>query len=264
MAKDIGQYNTCSHECNYCYANISKITFTNKDKYVNIYLHINKQGINMNLQILFEEQTKLLNKIKLDKKRYLYEKINWNLKSIGILGQRGLGKTTMMLQYIKENFSQTNNALYVSLDNPYMQSLSLFEFAKEFEQLGGEVLFVDEVHKYENWSTHIKNIYDALTLRVVFSGSSILQISQQNSDLSRRSIIYTLENLSFREYLELCDIYKFDSFCFEDILQNHLSIATDITKHIKPLMHFKEYLQYGAYPFILEDKDSYHQKIVQM
>lgn len=218
----------------------------------------------MNLQILFEEQTKLLNKINLDKKRYLYEKINWNLKSIGILGQRGLGKTTMMLQYIKENFSQTNNALYVSLDNPYMQSLSLFEFAKEFEQLGGEVLFVDEVHKYENWSTHIKNIYDALTLRVVFSGSSILQISQQNSDLSRRSIIYTLENLSFREYLELCDIYKFDSFCLEDILQNHLAIATEITKHIKPLMHFKEYLQYGAYPFILEDKDSYHQKIVQM
>ena len=87
----------------------------------------------MNLRILFEEQTKLLNKINLDKKRYLYEKINWNLKSIGILGQRGLGKTTMMLQYIKENFSQTNNALYVSLDNPYMQSLSLFEFAKEFE-----------------------------------------------------------------------------------------------------------------------------------
>ena len=167
----------------------------------------------MNLQILFEEQTKLLNKINLEKKRYLYEKINWNLKSIGILGQRGLGKTTMMLQYIKENFSNSSGALYVSLDNPYMQSLSLFEFAKEFEQLGGEVLFVDEVHKYENWSTHIKNIYDALTLRVVFSGSSILQISQQNSDLSRRSIIYTLENLSFREYLELCDIYKFNSFC---------------------------------------------------
>ena len=82
--------------------------------------------------------------------------------------------------------------------------------------------------------------------RSSFSGSSILQISQQNSDLSRRSIIYTLENLSFREYLELCDIYKFDSFCLEDIFQNHISIATDITKHIKPLMHFKEYLQYGA------------------
>lgn len=218
----------------------------------------------MNLQILFEEQTKLLHKISLDKKRYLYSKINWSLKSIGILGQRGLGKTTMMLQYIKENFTQKNTALYVSLDNPYMQSVSLFEFAKFFEQHGGEVLFVDEVHKYEDWSTHIKNIYDTLELKVVFSGSSILQISQQNSDLSRRSIIYTLENLSFREYLELLDIYKFDSFTLENILENHIAIAQTIAEHIKPLMHFKEYLEYGAYPFILEDKEVYHQKIIQM
>ncbi|MDY0123774.1 AAA family ATPase [Sulfurimonas sp.] len=218
----------------------------------------------MNLQILFEEQTKLLHKISLDKKRYLYGKINWSLKSIGILGQRGLGKTTMMLQYIKENFTNKNTALYVSLDNPYMQSVSLFEFAKYFEQHGGEVLFVDEVHKYEDWSTHIKNIYDTLELKVVFSGSSILQISQQNSDLSRRSIIYTLENLSFREYLELLDIYKFDSFTLENILENHIAIAQTITEHIKPLMHFKEYLEYGAYPFILEDKEVYHQKIIQM
>ncbi|MFW2601828.1 ATP-binding protein [Aliarcobacter butzleri] len=218
----------------------------------------------MDLQILFEEQTKLLNKIDLNKKRYLYQEINWDLKSIGILGQRGLGKTTMMLQYIKENFSNSNCALYLSLDNPYMQSLSLFEFAKEFEQLGGEILFIDEVHKYEDWSNHIKNIYDILDLRIVFSGSSILQISQQNSDLSRRSVIYTLENLSFREYLELCNIYKFDKFSLEEILQNHVAIATNITKYTKPLLHFKEYLKYGAYPFILEDKDSYHQKIVQM
>jgi predicted AAA+ superfamily ATPase len=218
----------------------------------------------MNLQILFEEQTKLLHKINLDKKRYLYSKINWNLKSIGILGQRGLGKTTLMLQHIKENFDAKNTALYVSLDNPYMQSVSLFEFAKFFEQHGGKVLFVDEVHKYEDWSTHIKNIYDTLELQVVFSGSSILQISQQNSDLSRRSIIYTLENLSFREYLELLDIYKFEVCTLENVLKNHISFATDISKHIKPLMHFKEYLQFGAYPFILEDKEVYHQKIIQM
>ncbi len=123
---------------------------------------------------------------------------------------------------------------------------------------------MDEVHKYEDWSTHIKNIYDTLELKVVFSGSSILQISQQNSDLSRRSIIYTLENISFREYLELLDIYKFDSFTLENILENHISITQTISEHIKPLMHFKEYLKYGAYPFILEDKEVYHQKIIQI
>jgi len=218
----------------------------------------------MSLQLLFEEQTKLLHKINLHKKRYLYQTINWNLKSIGILGQRGLGKTTMMLQYIKENFQSSPKALYVSLDNPYMQSVSLFDFAKEFEQYGGEVLFVDEVHKYDNWSTHIKNIYDLLELKIVFSGSSILQMSQQNSDLSRRSIIYHLENLSFREYLELLDIHKFRQYTIEDLLHNHIPIANEITKHIKPLMHFKEYLQYGVYPFILEDKESYYQKIIQI
>lgn len=218
----------------------------------------------MNLQLMYEEQERLLRKTSLEKKRYLYNKINWSLKSIGILGQRGLGKTTMMLQYIKDNFAGTKKALYVSLDNPYMQSISLFEFAKEFEQYGGFMLFVDEVHKYDDWSSHIKNIYDTLDIQVVFSGSSILQIHKQNADLSRRTVIYYLENLSFREYLELLDVKKFDSYSLEEILNNHENIASKINESIKPLMHFKEYLKYGAYPFILEDKESYHQKIVQM
>ena len=219
----------------------------------------------MDLQTMFEEQDKLLQKISLKTKRYLYDKINWQLKTIGILGQRGLGKTTMMLQYIKENYSKDNKkALYVSLDNPFMQSVSLVEFAKEFEQYGGEILFVDEVHKYDDWSTHIKNIYDSLDIKVVFSGSSILQIEKQNADLSRRAIIYHLENLSFREYLELTNIKKYEPRSIEDMLSNHETIASDIRADIKPLMHFKEYLEYGTYPFILEDKTSYHQKIIQI
>jgi predicted AAA+ superfamily ATPase len=214
---------------------------------------------------MFEEQDKLLQKISLKTKRYLYDKINWELKAIGILGQRGLGKTTMMLQYIKENYSKDNKkALYVSLDNPFMQSVSLIEFAKEFEQYGGEILFVDEVHKYDDWSTHIKNIYDSLDIKIVFSGSSILQIEKQNADLSRRAIIYHLENLSFREYLELANVKKYEPRSIEDILNHHETIASDIRADIKPLMYFKEYLKYGTYPFILEDKTSYHQKIIQI
>jgi len=213
---------------------------------------------------MYENCNNLLQRTSLTSKRYLYTKINWDLKSIGILGQRGLGKTTMMLQYIKENFADTDKALYITLDNPYVQSVSLIEFAKEFEQYGGEVLFIDEVHKYDDWSTHIKNIYDSLDIKIVFSGSSILQIEKQNADLSRRTIIYHLENLSFREYLEFTSVKKFDTYCLEDILKNHKLIASDIKNDIKPLMHFKEYLQYGSYPFILEDKDTYYQKIVQM
>ncbi len=218
----------------------------------------------MDLQILFEAQNRLLKKISLEKKRYLYSKIDWNLRIIGILGQRGVGKTTMMLQFIKEYYLNSDKALYISLDSPHFQTVSLFDFAKDFELNGGEILFIDEVHKYKDWSVHLKNIYDFLDLKVVFSGSSLLQIAKQNADLSRRAIIYMLENLSFREYLFLNDIAFFDSFCLEEILQNHYQIASKICEKIKPIKVFREYLKYGAYPFILEGKDNYHQKIIQI
>ena len=218
----------------------------------------------MELQDLFNEQNQLLQQISLEKKRYLYNEINWNLKSIAILGQRGLGKTTMMLQYIKEYYHRSDKALYISLDNPYFQAISLLEFAQEFQNHGGEVLFIDEVHKYSDWARHIKSIYDGLSLRVVISGSSILQITKQNVDLSRRTIVYHLENLSFREYLFLNNDVSFQSYSLEEILKNHYAIASEISESIKPLKLFKEYLEYGSYPFVLEDKGSYHQRIIQV
>jgi len=218
----------------------------------------------MNLQQLFEDQSKLLSRVQLEQKRYLYSSINWKLKSIGILGQRGVGKTTMMLQYIKEHFNGSDEALYISLDNPYFQTISLLDFAKEFEQYGGKILFVDEVHKYSDWSSHIKTIYDLLDLRIVFSGSSILQISKQDSDLSRRTVVYHLENLSFREYISLKYKKTYEAVSLETLLDEHKDIASTISKEIKPLKLFREYLQYGAYPFIIEDKDSYHQKIIEI
>jgi hypothetical protein len=218
----------------------------------------------MNLQKLYEIQKQLLKKNNYHKKRYLYYEINWNLKSIGILGQRGVGKTTIMLQYIKTHYEHSDKVLYVSLDNPFFESISLFEFAKEFEQYGGERLFIDEVHKYDNWATHIKSIYDSFDLKVVFSGSSILRITQQNADLSRRSIIYQLENLSFREYLTFTDTLDFEKIHLDSLLKNHIQISGDICSYIKPLKEYKTYLSYGAYPFILEGQDTYHQKIIQM
>lgn len=218
----------------------------------------------MDLQVLFEIQKKLLKKIVYANKRYLYPIINWNLKSIGILGQRGVGKTTMMLQYIKAHYEKSDKVLYISLDIPFFETISLFEFAQEFEQYGGERLFIDEVHKYQNWATHIKNIYDCLDLKVVFSGSSILKITQQNADLSRRSIIYHLENLSFREYLSFTDTLDFKKIHLNTIIKDHIQIAGDICSQIKPLKSFKTYLSHGTYPFIIESQDTYHQKITQM
>lgn len=169
-----------------------------------------------------------------------------------------------MLQYIKTHYEHSDKVLYVSLDNPFFESISLFEFAKEFEQYGGERLFIDEVHKYDNWATHIKSIYDSFDLKVVFSGSSILRITQQNADLSRRSIIYQLENLSFREYLTFTDTLDFEKIHLDSLLKNHIQISGDICSYIKPLKEYKTYLSYGAYPFILEGQDTYHQKIIQM
>lgn len=218
----------------------------------------------MDLQYFYQEQIKLLDRVSTKRKRYLYDEIDWDLKLIGILGQRGVGKTTMMLQQIKERFTQNQQALYISLDSPYFQALSLSEFAKEFEQYGGEVLYVDEVHKYPEWSNHIKHIYDTLDIRVVFSGSSILQIAKQDADLSRRAVVYQLENISFREYLLLYEIAEYDKVTLEALLKNHMELAANISRDIKPLRHFQEYLKYGAYPFALEDKKSYHSKIVQI
>jgi len=218
----------------------------------------------MNLQKSFEIQKKLLIRISYNKKRYLYHEINWNLKLIGILGQRGVGKTTLMLQYIKSQYEDSDKVLYISLDNPFFETISLFEFAEAFEQFGGERLFIDEVHKYDNWATHIKNIYDCFDLKIVFSGSSILKITHQNADLSRRSMIYHLENLSFREYLSFTDTLDIERIHLKSLIDNHVQIAGEICRIIKPLKEFKNYLAYGAYPFTIEGQDTYHQRIIQI
>ena len=218
----------------------------------------------MDFQYLFNEQNQLLKHIPLEKKRYLYDEIDWGLRSIAILGQRGLGKTTMMLQYIKEHYAQSDKALYISLDNPYFQSISLVEFAQQFHAYGGEVLLVDEVHKYIDWARHIKSIYDTLSLRVVVSGSSILQINKQNVDLSRRMVVYHLENLSLREYIFLKADIEIAPYTLEEILTDHFAIASAIGGQLKPLKCFKEYLAYGCYPFVLEDQTTYHQRIIQI
>lgn len=216
------------------------------------------------MQDLYQMQKTLLHRVSLTHKRYLYDKIDWSQRLIGILGQRGQGKTTLMLQYIKEHYDNDRSVLYISLDNPYFQSVSLLEFAQTFAQLGGKVLFIDEVHKYKEWSVHIKLIYDTLDIQVVFSGSSILKMSKQNGDLSRRSLVYYLENMSFREYLHITDTADLPVYTLEEILENHIEIADTVTARIKPLMLFREYMEYGAYPFVLEDRAFYHQRILQV
>jgi predicted AAA+ superfamily ATPase len=218
----------------------------------------------MDFATLFEEQNRLLNRINLTFKRSFYNILLSNKsRFIAILGQRGVGKTTLMLQFIKEKYFNDDRVLYVSVDTPYFQSVSLYDFAKNFEKYGGEILFLDEIHKLKDFSIHLKAIYDSTDLKVIVSGSSLLQIYKSYSDLSRRIVTYNLPNLSFREYLELTG-FKFPQISFEELLNNHTNYAKEISKNIKPLKYFKNYLEYGAYPFVIEGVEVYKLKLINI
>ena len=216
----------------------------------------------INFTIFFEEQQRILNRLNSEKKRYLYSQIDWDNRCSLIVGQRGVGKTTLILQYLKDQYENSTKALYISVDNPFFKNISLYAFAIDFEKYGGEILFIDEIHKYKEWSSHIKSIYDSTNLKLVISGSSMIQIHAGEADLSRRVRLYRLANLSFREYLKFQDIAKFESYSIEDIFTNHIAIANKITKKIKPLAHFQDYLNAGAYPFMLEGKDNYNHLLI--
>lgn len=195
-------------------------------------------------------------------KRYLYHEINWNDRLIAIKGARGVGKTTMMLQYIKENLELNEKVLYASLDDIYFQANSLVNLAEEFHRNGGQYLFLDEVHKYSNWSTEIKNIYDTYgDVKFVFTSSSVLEINKGDADLSRRTVTYELEGLSLREYINLETGEDFEAIDLSDILNKHIELAGIITEKVKVFPLFNKYLKYGYYPFYQEGEDSYLTKL---
>jgi len=199
-----------------------------------------------------------------DYKRFLLDKINFNTKLIGLIGARGAGKTTIVLQYLKELDLKEDEYLYISCEHPIVASHTLFEIAEEFAKYGGKVLVIDEIHKKKSFCVELKNIYDFFDLKVIFTGSSAISLEECQSDLSRRAIVYRLPILSFREFLELETNKKFNLFTLDEILQNHFSIASNILKEIKPLKYYKEYLKYGSYPFFLEEKELYHQRLVEI
>jgi uncharacterized protein len=213
------------------------------------------------MEYFFREQQRLIDSL-IPTKRYLYSRIDWTSRCIGILGARGTGKTTLMLQHVAEVYRTGGKGLYVSVDSPYFQAHNLFEFAREFHQLGGEALFLDEIHKYPDWSVHIKSIYDSLPdLKVVFSGSSLLQIAKQKGDLSRRAIIYNLHGLSLREYINFIHKNEYPAYPLEIILTDHQQIADDLCRELKILKEFRDYLQVGYYPFFLEGEALYRFKV---
>lgn len=216
------------------------------------------------MQSLLKYSIRLISQVDTKFTRHLYSKINWESRLIAVTGSRGVGKTTMLMQYAKMNLNYMNGkVLYVSLDHIWFSTRTLFSLAEEFSTMGGEVMILDEVHKYENWATEIKNIYDYLPeLKVVFTGSSLLKIVSGNADLSRRVAEYHLSGMSFREFLEyeygiVLPVYELDN-----ILGDHTTIALDVMARIKPVPAFKQYLVYGYYPFYKEDMETYHQRLL--
>lgn len=197
-------------------------------------------------------------------KRFLINEINWKNQLIAIKGARGTGKTTLILQYIKLNLPFSDETLYVSMDELFFTKNNLIGLATKFVQNGGKYLFLDEVHKYPNWSREIKLIYDTFPkLKVVFTSSSILEIFKSESDLSRRAVSYTLPEMSLREFIELETGIVLPSFTIDEIVLNHIQITSTILKEIQPIKYFNLYNKYGAYPFYKEGKEEYNQKLLQ-
>jgi predicted AAA+ superfamily ATPase len=198
-------------------------------------------------------------------RRYLWYDIDWNNRLIAITGARGAGKTTLLLQYIKANFSNDlGEVFYASLDNLYFTKTTLSVFADDFVKQGGKFLFLDEVHKYPDWSREIKNIYDNYPqLSIVFTGSSALDIFRGNADLSRRLLHYTLSGLSFREFIEMKYHHRFPVFSLTDVTEQAFDISMAINPVIKPVKLFEEYQKIGYYPFFAEDEKNYTQRLLQ-
>jgi len=195
--------------------------------------------------------------------RYIYDSIDWTDKLVGIKGPKGVGKTTMMLQYIKEHFANPDDAMYVSLDNLWFENHSLQDFVKYYYIHGGRHLFMDEVHYYQHWQTLIKNFYDTYPdLQIVYTGSSMLRLKSEEGDLSRRLLDYEVAGLSFREFLKYEGIVDLPSVSLEELLQNHVQIAMDIKgkiPSIQPL--FEQYLHHGYYPFYKVAKTGFENRL---
>ncbi len=217
------------------------------------------------MESLFEFQENILRTVTNDFRRYLHDRINWNHRMIGIKGPRGAGKTTLMLQRLKYDLELPPNALYITADHNWFYNHTLLDTANDWQKQGGEILFIDEVHKYPNWSVELKNIYDGLPhMRIVFSASSALEIYRGEADLSRRVITYLLPGLSFREFLNFTRKSDYKAVRLGEIRHSHQHLSRVICDDFHPLPAFRSYLEAGYLPIIAEGEDTYFIKLKQV
>ena len=217
------------------------------------------------IQPLYDNYHRKINKIRLDFKRYLYSQINWKARMIGIKGARGVGKTTMLLQHILENHENIDDTLYASMDDLWFASHTLIDLVDWADRHGITHLYLDEVHRYKTWSETLKNIYDNYPdMRIIYTSSSLLAMDNGKVDLSRRQTLYTLHGLSFREFLEFEKAYPMQPLSMEALLHDHVKIALDMTKDIKIEPLYEAYMEHGYYPFYKEEYNDFLSHLREM
>lgn len=218
------------------------------------------------METLFARQDRLLGRMQTNLVRHQMQEINWEARLIAIRGARGVGKSTLMLQYIKMHYAQySREVLYCSLDSIYFASHSLLSLADLFYKYGGRHLFLDEVHKYKRWSSEVKEIYDMYPdMRVVISGSSLLKLLTGDADLSRRCVPYTMQGLSFREYLQFYKGINIEPTTLTELLGHPGTICSQVNAMCQPLPLFKDYLKNGYFPFYKENSIDYYTQMEQV
>jgi predicted AAA+ superfamily ATPase len=215
---------------------------------------------------LFFKHDRLMDLTPMKIVRQWAQTINWNARLLSIRGPKGVGKSTMMCQYIKQHYEYMDRqVLYVSCDNSYFSTHSLLDLAEQFYLSGGKHLFIDEIHKYDNWSREIKEIYDFYpTLKIVISGSSLLSLMEGDVDLSRRCINHDIQGLSFREFLHFYKGIEMPVYPLEEVLANPAPLIRQMNQLGRPVALFHEYLKYGYYPYYLENEIDYYVAIQQV
>src|SRR5574344_2648064 len=189
-------------------------------------------------------------------RRKLMDEIDWSSRMIGIKGGRGCGKTTFLLQYAKERFGYDRSCLYINMNNLYFQGRGIADFAGEFCKIGGKVLLIDQVFKHPEWSSELRKCYDKYpNLKIVFTGSSVMRLKEENPELNGIADSYQLRGFSFREFLNLQTGNNFRPYTLDEILQNHEHIIKDILPKVSPLKYFHDYIHHGFYPFFLENRN---------
>lgn len=217
------------------------------------------------IQPLYNNYHRKIAKVSLKFKRYLYNNIHWNSRIIGIKGARGVGKTTMLLQHIVENYQDIDKTLYASLDDLWFSTHSLLDLVDWVDSHGINRLYLDEVHRYDKWSQTLKNIYDNYPeMSIVYTSSSLLMMDNAQTDLSRRQTLYTLHGLSFREFLSFEGILHIDPIPFDELLQEHVQKAMQIVRKVKITPLFENYLKYGYYPFYKETVEDFTDRLRQI